>query len=358
MLDMSCDDDGMLHVKLSIRGLGPIPDISQFVGNKENEWDGCVFHVNQHVQSADVWFVSEDVNDDDTDCAVPPSRVVFLTAETSWEPGFYASGTVQGQFLNSFARVSTCHDILHPGTEAALPYLPWMINSNHGATMFAANARDVRQLSGITSIPKSRPLSVFCSTQTLTANHRMRLRFVERMKEHFGDTLDWYGNGINPVATKWEGIAPYRYTMVLENQSTTNVITEKLYDAYLGLAFPLYWGAPNAGEFFDPSSFVPMNIRDLKGSIAKTEELLAGTLAEDRLPQLLESKARVLGELNLFKRLSRLAREIVSETATDLPQAVTIEPWSRGQGSNPLTPREHLGHLITRAGRRIGGRPQ
>ena len=36
-----------------------------------------------------------------------------------------------------------------------------------------------------------------------------------------------------------------------------NLISEKLYDSYLGLAFPIYFGAPNSGEYFPKNSFPP-----------------------------------------------------------------------------------------------------
>ena len=97
----------------------------------------------------------------------------------------------------------------------------------------------------------------------------------DKLKEHFKDKLDWYGNGINPLDRKWDGIAPYKYHLTLENQSTYNVITEKLYDAFLGLSYPIYWGAPNVNDYFEDNSLIKINLNDLKGSIQIIEKVIA-----------------------------------------------------------------------------------
>ena len=348
----------MLRIKLSVPGAGSCVDLSQFVGNSENTVSGCSFHVNESLEDADVWFVLEGVEAWDTECRVPPSRVVFLTSESSWEPGFFAEGTPQGDFLGQFPHIYTCHDVYLPTVVNAPPFLPWMINANHGASIFAPHMRDSRFLGGLTELPKSRPISVFCSSQTLTPPHRMRLRFVEKLKEHFGDTLDWFGNGINPLPEKWHGIAPYRYTVVLENQAVANVFTEKIFDAYLGLAYPIYWGAPNLADYFHPASFTGINIRDLKGSIEAIEGLLASDVAETQIDRLVESKRRVLGEYNLFERLARIAGDIAHDSAGEEPEDVRLEPPHQARASRfrgGLT--GTAGRALNRMGSRLVGPP-
>lgn len=350
------NDVSMLRVKVSISGAGSVPSLSQFVGNDQNRIEGCRFFVNEPLDEADVWFVSEDVEAWDTECRVPPSRTAFITSETSWEPGHYAEGTSPGAFIQQFSRIFTCHDVFCDGVDSQPPFLPWMINANHGRSMLAPHARDVDALRSLTALEKSRTVSVFCSAQTLTPLHRMRLRFVEGIKAHFGDDLDWYGNGINPLAEKWDGIAPYRYTIVLENQSTENVFTEKIYDAYLGLAYPIYWGAPNLGDYFDPQSFTPINIRDLGGSIRQIEQVIGSDLAELRQPELLSSRDRVVNEYNMFARLARIARELVAGTEGEPSQLVRIEPHAHFVPVPANDPVSSLGRLLTRAGGRLSRR--
>lgn len=343
----------MLRVKLSIGGAGHVADLSQFVGNLDNTIHGCRFFVNEAVEAADVWMVSEDIEPWDTACLVPPSRLAFVTSETSWEPGEYAAGTARGGFIDQFPAVYTCHDVYRSGVVNAPPFLPWMINANHGSSMFAPHERDVEYLRDLTHVDKSHALSVFCSAQTLTPNHRMRLRFVQRLKEHFGEDLHWFGNGVNPLAEKWEGIAPYRYTIVLENQSTTNIFTEKIGDAFLGLSYPIYWGAPNLSDFFDRDSFTPINVRDLAGSIATIEQVVASDLAESRQENLMDSKARVLDDYNFFGRLARIAHEIVALSSDETPAPVRLRAVEAFRPERKAGISAAAGRGLMRVGRRL-----
>lgn len=204
------------------------------------------------------------------------------------------------------------------------------------------------------STPKTRDLSVFCSSQVLTPSHRMRLRFVEVLKEELGTGLDWFGNGVNPTPDKWTGIAPYRYTIVLENSSVYNLFTEKIMDAYLGLAFPIYWGAPNLGNYFPEESFVPINIRDLRGSLQQIREIVTSDLAETRQAALLEAKRRTLDDHNVFVRYARIAQALIAATPCAEPEQVTL--WSLASEESKLTRRDPLatlGRKLVSAGHRL-----
>ena len=290
--------------------------------------DGCQFFVNTEVEGVDVWFVMEQPDDDDLTCDVPASRVFFLTAETAFPTGYYMDSPARMDYLRQFARVFTCHDVYLDTVTYALPFLPWMVNANHGPSVTAPHERDLHYLANLQSLDKPRALSVFCSTQTLTPTHRLRLRFVEQLKEHFGEQLHWYGNGVNPVAEKWEGLAPYRYSLVLENQASAHVITEKLMDAFLALCYPIYWGAPDAAAFFDPDSFTTIDIKDLAGSIARIEEILQQDPYEQRLPAIRASRDRVLTDYHLYRRLARIAHAAVGvpEAPSQVQLQLPIEP--------------------------------
>jgi hypothetical protein len=339
-----------MRVKISSRDSGKAINLQQFVGNLNNTWDECVFSVNEPIEEADAWFVIEDLDDDDRRCRVPHERVIFLTAETAHPLGFYDDGAERRAFLDQFAHIFTCHDIFRANVTRATPFLPWMINANH-ASVSAQHARDLNYFRNLDSLEKTRDLSVFCSTQTVSGEHRMRLRFVERLKEHFGDRLDWFGNGVNPLAEKWEGIAPYRYTIVLENRSAPDVITEKLFDAYLGLAYPIYWGAPNLVNYFPTDAFTSIDIRDLSGSIERIDELLNSNSYPARVPALLEAKELVLTEFHLYARLTHLARDLIAETPSAPASVVELEPLHGRSVSRTRKPlMRHLGESINKVG--------
>lgn len=300
----------MLHIKVSSRGSGKNIDLSQFLSNGGNEWQGCVFHVNEPIAEADAWLVLEDLDDDETPCRVNPRAVALLSSETSWEPGHYAETPGADAFLDQFPFISTCHDIYRDNVHAAPPYLPWMINANHGPSITSRHARDYAYFAALEDVEKSKDLSIFCSTQQRTAGHRMRLRFANQLKEYFGDRLDWFGNGVQSIPEKWDGIAPYRYTIVLENHALQNIVTEKLADAYLGLAYPIYWGAPNVRDIYPGAALKEINIADLSGSISTISSLIDSDVAEREKQSIIQGKTVALTSMHLYSRLAKLSRSL------------------------------------------------
>lgn len=301
----------LITIKVSTRGSGENLDISQYLGNPNGQWGECVFHVNTDLRSADVWFVSEDVDDDDVECEVREGGLIFVTAETSWPVGYYADNVERLAILSQYDQVFTPHDVYLPCVTPSMPFLPWMVNANHGPSINAPHARDLKVLESMSAPVKTRNLSVFCSMQTTTPEHRLRLRFTEKLKEHFGDRLDWFGNGVNPIPEKWDGLAPYRATVVMENRSTPKVISEKLADAYLAFSYPFYWGAPDLGTYVPHGSFTPIDLFDLQGSIAVIEEQLVDGTIERAQGSIALARPWVLHEWNPYARMSAIAREVV-----------------------------------------------
>lgn len=242
-------------------------------------------------------------------CRIPDGSLFFATAKATWPYGFYSEYSYRTAFLNQFAGIHTCHDFYSEKTTSSTPFLPWILNANHGDSISSAHARDIHFLNNLQSLPKTKLLSVFCSQQGMLPSHRLRLRFTQVLKSHFGDELDWYGNGFNSVPEKWNGLADYKFSIVLENQSRFNVVTEKIYDPFLSLTYPIYWGAPNLSDYFDPKSFTPINIEDAKGSIKTIEWVLGNIKYEEVLSHLLESKRRVLNEQHFLKRMVRISED-------------------------------------------------
>ncbi len=300
----------MIKIKLSIPGFENHKiDISQFIGRKDNFYAGCQFYINRNdIKEADYWFCIEDVIGEEEICFINPKNIFFLTAEVAWPQGHYDNDN-QKSFLKQFSKIFSCHDIFLPNVTYSKPFLPWMINANHGSSIFEQSQRDLEYFNTLRVLEKPKLVSVFCSKQTWTENHKLRLKFVIELKKHFGDRLDWFGNGINPLEQKWEGIAPYKYHITLENQSRNNVITEKLYDAFLGLSLPIYWGAPNVSNYFPKNSYSTIDIIDLKGSIEKIEKLISSDAYENALPSILKAKNMVLTQYNIFERMVKICNE-------------------------------------------------
>lgn len=300
-------DSNILKIKLSIPGFESKLNLTQFLGNSENRYQNCQFYVNDSsVEDVDYWFVFEDLQNTKESVSINPDNIYFLSAEVVHSKGYYSTQD-KVKFLDQFAKIVTCHDIFRDNATYDIPFLGWMINANHGPSIFGESNRDVNWLKNLTKVEKTKTVSVFCSQKVDTPDHMARYKFVEILKKHFGDTLHWYGNGIQSIPQKWDGIAPYKYHIVLENQSRHNIVTEKIYDSYLGLAYPIYWGAPNLDDYFPKESFTQIEILDWRNAIKAIEKVLLKDEWEQTLPTLIQSKNKVLTDYNPYQRIATLA---------------------------------------------------
>ena len=320
----------MIHAKVSLQGVGPDPTLSQFLGRGTSS-GGVEFHINDPTcTDADVWLIVEQPPSNDLFCRVPRDKIAYLGAETSFGCQYWNRYRNRRQYLAQFAEVHSWLPIHHPTLKFSLPYLPWMINSNHGDTIFADHVRDADWLRS-SSPEKSRPVSVFCSNKTFTPGHRQRLQFVEMLAAELGDDLDWFGNGIRSVPEKWEGLAPYRYAIVLENQSMPSLITEKLYDAYLALAYPVYWGAPDVDTLFPRDSLVTIDLSNPRRAVDAVKTIIQTDRDLEMRESLLSARQMVVTDYNFATRLAKLAERMMDrggEAAVD----VTLEPLGADPG--------------------------
>ena len=292
-----------IKVKLSMPGYGPESSLSQFLGNSENTLKNLEFYINDNsLEYADFWFVFEDINTLKESCNVKKNNTYYLNTETSYKKDYFLSVYIQ-EYLDQFSHVYTPYFIGNKSKENTTPFLPWMINSNHGKSYYSNHIRDINYFLNLKHLSKPKKISVICSNKVKTENQHLRYMFVKELKNHFGNKLDWFGNGINYISTKWDGISNYKYHIAIENNFQQNIISEKLYDAYLGLSFPLYAGAENVYDYFPKKSLEKINIFDLENSISKIETVISSNLYEERIGMLIKSKQLVCESYNPFYRI-------------------------------------------------------
>lgn len=318
-----------MHIKISVPGRYRDPNLVQFLGSDFDSLHS--FSLNEPGGVADAWFVIEGTNYDDRECVVPPNRLFFLGAETARRLGFFYSNQKMRNYLKQFTEIHGPQELYEDNAFLAFPFLPWMVNANHGIDLFKGHSRDIDFFRSLDRLDKKKDLSVICSSKSDSPEHAARLHFVKSLKEHFGDRMDWFGNGVAPISSKWEGLSSYRYSVVLENQVSSHVLTEKIQDAFLCLTFPFYWGAPEAKSIFPRESFIPINLKDTRGTIAIIEKTLAENPYEARLEQLIEAKRVVTEDLNFLYRITKLA--ILDNSKSELPKRrIKLKPTPRGWG--------------------------
>ena len=145
--------------------------------------------------------------------------------------------------------------------------------------------------------PKSRDVSWITSTLSFLPGHKLRLRSIEAL-QHAG-IVDFYGRGLKPIDRKWDGLAPYRYSIAFENHIGPWYWSEKLADCFLAGAMPIYVGCSNLEDYVPAGSFVRLDphAADVAGDVRR---IIESDLAEKNRHLVLEARRRVLYEHQLF----------------------------------------------------------
>jgi len=102
---------------------------------------------------------------------------------------------------------------------------------------------------------KSRRVSLIASTLQKFSGHRLRHRLADWVRET-GQDVDLLGYAFKRLDKKADGLAPYRFSLVIENSRQPGYFTEKLLDALFCDAVPIYWGAPDIGSYFDTRGMI------------------------------------------------------------------------------------------------------
>ena len=258
-------------------------------------WKDCHFVINQDIEEADFWVVCyQRLPRGKETCYVAPENTIYVT----WEPDsvwHFSKG-----FLNQFGKVISCQKkVSHFNVLHDQPGLAWHIGMvrKEGINIYNKTYDDFAS----TSPKKTKLISVISSNKVFTKGHRERVTFIEKLTSHFGNQLDVFGRGIRGFDDKWDVIAPYKYHICLENCSQPYYWTEKLSDAFLGEAFPIYYGCTNIGSFFDDDCYRAINIRQPEQAIRIIEETINSNVADTHHSAVVNAKMKILNDYNFFE---------------------------------------------------------
>jgi len=121
------------------------------------------------------------------------------------------------------------------------------------------------------NVSKTKACSLIASGKQDLQGHKLRHQIVDWVREK-GSDVDVLGRSFAPFELKQEGLLPYHYSVVIENVQETDYFTEKLLDCLLCNTLPIYWGAPNIGDYFDLNgTIICQNERDIQKAIDQSE---------------------------------------------------------------------------------------
>ena len=276
------------------------------------------FYVNEEVEDPDFVIIRGKSSKKPMTFNVAPENVILATSEP------YSVLAYPRDYCNQFGLVCSCQENLkHKNVRFTPAIIFWFAGVRFDAKGRPTPAKDYDCLKAAPTPQKTKLISVVSSTKAFTKGHVDRIRFVERLKERYGDKIDIFGRGYNGFEDKCDVITPYKYHIAIENSRAKYYWTEKLSDSFICESYPIYYGCTNIDEYFPEGSYSTIDINDFEGSVKVIDELLANDAYEKAKPLLKECKDKVLDEYNLFNYLAR----IMDDMDPSLPRRkVTIKP--------------------------------
>lgn len=154
---------------------------------------------------------------------------------------------------------------------------------------------------------KPKPLSWVTSSLKSIPGHRRRMNFLEKLQSSV--QFDLWGRGFSPIADKWDGIAPYRYSLAVENHSAPHYWTEKIADCFLSYTMPIYYGCTNISSYFPPESYISIDINQPEEAIEIIKEAIASDYWLRHRDAIVHARELVLNQYQIFPFIANNIRE-------------------------------------------------
>lgn len=169
----------------------------------------------------------------------------------------------------------------------AHPAIPWHVNKTFD------------QLVDIREPKKNKRLSWVVGNANEIPGHMLRWSFLKHIQKSDLE-IDLFGRAISYIEDKWEGLAPYYFSLAIENNSGPDMWTEKLADCFLSWTVPIYFGCTNLEEYFPKESFIRIDITKPEQSLEIIKRSATSEGWRSRLSALKEARDLVLFKYQLF----------------------------------------------------------
>jgi hypothetical protein len=100
--------------------------------------------------------------------------------------------------------------------------------------------------------PKTKLISMVASSKIMCSEHLYRQKIIQKYK----NKLDHFGRGFNEIENKIDALKDYCFSIVVENATYPNMITEKITDCFITGTIPIYYGISNIGDFFNSDGII------------------------------------------------------------------------------------------------------
>lgn len=200
---------------------------------------------------------------------------------------------------------------------------------------------------------KSRSLSWITSLKQVFRGHKVRMQFLSRIRDtRMFDLIathqyheaelepametqrhtreqELLDQGYNTVVEgKWEGLAPYKYSLAIENFHGPDYWSEKLADCFLSWTVPIYYGCTNLSDYFPKESYIEIDI-EKPDVVESLRSIIGNDDWKKRVPALREARRRVLDNYQLFPFIAEQIAHGQSSLTSEKRRIIRIpNEWS------------------------------
>jgi hypothetical protein len=300
------------------KSLGDIM-LRQTKGGKGISSDGRYqFYINEDINDPDFWVVQGKGVRSTESTFVAPENTILVTTEPESVLVYPKKYTKQFGMVHS-----SQEQIKHPNLILGPIMIPWYVGFKQTKDKGFEVTLTYDDFFNSKTPKKTKLISVITSNKAFTKGHQDRIDFVEKLKAHYGDKIDVFGRGYNDFDDKWDVLAPYKYHIAIENDSSNYYWTEKISDCYLTETFPIYHGCTKLSDYFPDTAFQSIDILDFESAVKIIDRIIKEDTFEKHKAVLKECKLKVLNEYNLFDYIAMLCDKLDSKSPK---KEVVIKP--------------------------------
>ena len=213
----------MIKVKITVGwhrdkpGTPPYRDnlsIFNFTNSQDNIFNGKKYYINSEIENPDFWFILENTKSNRIENVnISKSKIYFLNSETRYEPSYFMRPSKE-KFLNQFDKIYSPNFINLENIINVPPFLSWRLRGDPFTDFSSISDLDFYSQF---NPKKEKLLSVYCTTKQITEIQKVRLDFVTKLKNIFGDDMDVLvntGKEIESVLSNIPGASDVRIEQV------------------------------------------------------------------------------------------------------------------------------------------------
>ena len=176
-----------------------------------------------------------------------------------------------------------------------------LLNKINNGSFFYFGSTFIKDFNQINT-HKSQLASIIASTNNKLHGHKLRHSIIQEIYSLKLNT-SILGRGYKPFKNKEDGLKSFMYSVIIENIKEKDYFTEKIVDACLCNTVPIYWGAPNISDYFDPRGMI---ICSNKSDIINALRTISIEDYQSKLKWISKNKVNAINHADYFLRASEV----------------------------------------------------